>query len=88
MESGLTLICPACGARTPFRRVHDDPSAPSVLWTCDSCGFGWDASALKVRADSSPWATATEFSGEDDGPTAPGGLVLEIEGPARSRISR
>ena len=67
MESGLTLICPACGARTPFRRVHDDLGAPSVLWTCDACGFGWGASAPKVRASSSPWATATEFSGEYDG---------------------
>lgn len=64
MESGLTLICPACDGRTPFRRVHDDPGTTSVLWTCGSCGFAWDASPLEVHAiGRPPWAADRLDSG-------------------------
>jgi rubredoxin len=48
---GLTIICPRCGTRTPYRTIHEEPSTASVVWACDPCGFAWN-SAPQGRPDS------------------------------------
>ena len=42
---GLTIICPECGAGTPYRTIHDEPGQ-SVVWACRSRSFAWNAVPL------------------------------------------
>jgi ribosomal protein L37AE/L43A len=45
--SSVSLVCPRCDEKTPFRRIQD--TASSVVWTCGACGYDWEASPLKVH---------------------------------------
>ena len=69
--SSLTIICPSCDAKTPFRRSDDESGLDSTTWACYACGHAWNGAPLKVYNTGRPtWAVGQGESTESPPPRA------------------